>query len=280
MPELSVIMTTYNEKASFLERCVGSILDQTYKNFEFIVVIEPDEENERFLMNLASLDSRIRIIKNKIKSGIAESRNRAITASTGEYIALMDSDDYCDKTRLEKQLSFLKNNSDISAVGSNLFLVDSDDRIIGQRKYPELHDGIKKYFLQTMSIANPSVMTRRKDIDVIGLFNPMFPKSEDLELWLRFLVQNKKMYNIQENLVYFRIPDEEVEKRGHLHYRYNYIARKKYSKFIWAFPERLPSLIGYFLLSRAPDIVIKMILSRKISNKIKNVEINSMWQSK
>lgn len=278
-PELSVIMTTYNENANFLETCIDSILNQTYKDFEFIIVIEPDERNERLLMHLAESDSRMLVIKNKIKSGIAESRNRAITASAGEYIALIDSDDYCDATRFEKQLSFLKNNPDISVVGSNLFLVNSADRIIGQRKYPELHDGIKKYFLQTMSIANPSVLTRKKDLDVIGFFNPQFPKAEDLELWLRFLVQNRKMYNIQENLVYFRIPDEQVEKRGHLHYRYNYLARKKYSKFIWTFHERLPSLIGYFLISHVPDIIIKVILSRKISNKIKNVEINSMRQS-
>lgn len=192
---------------------------------------------------------------------------------------MIDSDDYCDVTRFEKQLSFLKNNPDISVVGSNLFLVNSADRITGQRKYPELHDGIKKYFLQTMSIANPSVMTRKADFDDIGLFNPQFPKAEDLELWLRFLVRDRKMYNIQENLVYFRIPDKQVEKRGHRHYKYNYLARKKYSKFIWLFHERLPSLIGYFLISHAPDTIIKVILSHKISNKIKNVKMNSIRQS-
>ena len=271
---LSVVMTTFNENLPFLKACIESILNQTYKDFEFVVVIEPNERNEDFLLNIAKSDSRATIIKNEKKIGIAESRNRAIRASMGEYIAIMDSDDYCDVARFEKQLRFLKDNPDISVVGSNMFLVDSNDHVIGQRRYPKLHNDIKRYFLQTMSIANPSVMTRRKDFDEVGFFNAQFPKAEDLELWLRFLVHKKKMYNLQENLVYFRVPNEEVKKRGPKHYKYNYIARKKYSKFIWPFYERFLSLIGYFLISHAPAIVIKSILNHTISNKIKSVEIN------
>jgi hypothetical protein len=117
-------------------------------------------------------------------------------------------------------------------------------------------------------------MTRRDDINEIGLFNANFPRAEDLELWLRFLRHNKKMYNLQENLVYYRIPDKQFENRGSMHYSYNYIARKRHSKFIWPLHVRFFSLLGYFLISHVPKYIIENILNLQIANKIKRVEIN------
>jgi hypothetical protein len=124
-----------------------------------------------------------------------------------------------------------------------------------------------------MSVANPTVMTRRTDLDEIGSFDTQFPKAEDLDLWLRFLTHKKRMHNLQENLVYFRIPVKQFEKRGSDHYKYNYITRKKYSKYIWPFHERLFSLFGYFFISHAPDVIIEGILNLAIANVIKKVDI-------
>ena len=78
--------------------------------------------------------------------GVAEARNRAIEESSGDYIAIIDGDDYCDLDRFRKQLSFLKSNPEISIVGSNMYLIDADNRAIGERIYPGLHEGIKSIF--------------------------------------------------------------------------------------------------------------------------------------
>mgnify|MGYP001590873640 CR=1 FL=1 len=268
--KLSVIMATYRDNPEFLEKCVDSILNQTFCNFEFIIVVEPKETNISFLEKTAKLDNRVKVLENASRVGISASRNRAIRESSGEYIALIDGDDYCDLSRFEKQLEFLENNSDISVVGSNMYLVDESNVIIGERIYPELHKDIQSYFLITMAVANPTVMTRKKDMEDAGLFDAGFPKAEDLDLWLRFLALNKKMYNIQENLVYYRMLANHYEKRSSLHYKSNYIARKRHSRFIWPLHIRFFSLFFYFFISHIPDGLLCRLVNLKISYKLKN----------
>ena len=246
MHDLSVVMATYNENPIFLKACIDSILNQTFRNFEFIIAAEPQEKNMEFLSGVESADKRVKILRNETRLGVASSRNRAIMESSGKYIALMDGDDYCALDRFEKQLSFLEDNPDVSVVGSNLYLIDEDDNIIGERKYPEFHSKIKRSFLLTMAVANPSVIFRKKDIDEVGLFDDRLYKAEDFELWFRFLANNKIMHNLQENLVYYRIQDNSNKKRGTLHFRNVYISRKRYSKFIWPLHIRFLSLFLFF----------------------------------
>ena len=114
MHDLSVVMATYNENPAFLKACINSILNQTFRNFEFLIVVEPLEKNMEFLSSVESMDNRVKILRNETKLGVAGSRNRAIMESTGKYIALMDGDDYCAPDRFEKQLSFLGDNLDVA----------------------------------------------------------------------------------------------------------------------------------------------------------------------
>ncbi len=274
MYALSVILANYNENRDFLKLCIDSVLNQTYKDFEFIIVVEPDEANLNFLNKVAIADRRIKILKNAERLGVAGSRNRAIMGSAGRYIAFIDGDDYCDLSRLDKQLKFLESNPEISVVGSNMYLIDENNNIRGERKYPELFEDIKKGFLMTMAIANPTIMMRRKDLQDIGLFDSHFYKAEDFELWLRFLANNKKMYNLQENLVYYRIPASHNDRRGRIHWKNNYIARKRHSKFIWPLRQRLLSEILYFIISYAPGVFLESLLNFKIVNNIKKIRMN------
>lgn len=272
MNELSVIMATYNEDINFLKTCIDSILHQTFRDFEFIIVIEPDENNIDYLKHISDIDNRVKILKNESRLGVAGSRNRAIMESSGKYIALIDSDDYCALDRFEKQLSFLEDNYDVSVAGSNLYLIDEDDNITGERKYPEFHDKIKRSFLLTMAVANPSVIFRKKDIDEVGLFDDRLYKAEDFELWLRFLANNKIMHNLQKNLVYYRIQDNSNKKRGTLHFRNVYISRKRYSKLIWPLHIRFLSLFLFFLVSRIPNVFLDYLLNLRIVSRIKNIK--------
>lgn len=273
MYELSVVMATYKENPVFLKTCIDSVLNQTFRDFEFLMTIEPDETNMDFLDGVAKTDSRIKILGNASRLGVAGSRNRAILESSGKYIALIDGDDYCAPDRFEKQLSFLEDNPDVSVVGSNMYLIDENDNIIGERKYPELHEDIKRRFLLTMAVANPSVILRRRDIAEVGLFEDKFYKAEDFELWLRFLANNKRMYNLQENLVYYRIQDNSNRKRGTLHFKNVYISRKKYSKLIWPLHIRVLSLLLFFLVSRIPNVFLNYLLNLRIVSKLRNIKL-------
>lgn len=274
MYELSVIMATYNENLKFLKTCIDSVLHQTFNDFEFIIVVEPKETNIDFLRTIAVKDSRVKILKNESRLGVATSRNRAILESSGKYIAIIDGDDYCDLSRFEKQLKFMENNNGVSVVGSNMYLIDENDNIVGERRYPELHQEIKKNFLLTMAIANPTVMMRRKDLEEIDLFDSHFHKAEDFELWLRFLAYDKRMHNLQEGLVYYRVPANHNEKRGNVHWENNFIARKRHSKFIWPFHQRLFSIFFYYSISKIPDNLLDNLFGLKIVNRIRNIRTN------
>jgi glycosyltransferase involved in cell wall biosynthesis len=274
MNTLSVILATYNENRGFLQNCIQSILNQTYGDFELLIVIEPGESNRDYLNHVSAADNRVRIIENSSRLGVSASRNRAILESRGQYVALIDGDDYCDVSRFEKQISFLEENPEISVVGSNMFLVDEKDNIVGERKYPELHEDIRRYFLLAMAVANPAIMTRMKDLKKIGLFDDHFSKAEDVELWLRFLAGNKKMYNLRDHLVYYRVLTNSNEKRGQIHYKNFYIARKRYNKQIWPFHLSLLSLSFFYIISHIPNTVLDILHNLSLVNKMKSIERN------
>lgn len=272
MNTLSVIMPTYNENLGYLQNCIQSILNQTYRDFEFLIVIEPEDLNKEYLNHVSVVDKRIRVIENTSRLGVSASRNRAIKISKGKYVALIDGDDYCDVSRFEKQISFLEKNPEISVVGSNMFLVDDKDNVVGERIYPELHEDIRRYFLLAMAVGNPAVMTRMKDLENIGLFDEHFSKAEDVELWLRFLVGKKKMHNLQDHLVYYRVLTNSNEKRGRIHYKNFYIARKRYNRQIWPFHLAYLSLSIFFLISLIPNTMLDILLNLRLVNKMKRID--------
>lgn len=257
-------MTTYNDPPLFLSECIQSILSQTHREFEFVITIEPDDRNTEMLKNIENKDDRVRVLVNDRKLGISGSRNRSIFESSGQYIAIIDGDDYCVPTRLQKQMEFLDLNPDISLVGSNMMLVGCDAKVVGKRTYPESHSEIKKYFLLTMGIANPTVMVRRRDLDEVGLFNPLLSKAEDMDLWLRFLRNGKKMHNLQEELVFYRLPPRNDFKRNKVHMQNIYCSRREHSKFIWKIYERYPSLFLWFFISCIPSNLLCFVLSLNI----------------
>lgn len=274
MRKLSVLMATYNENTVFLTRCVDSVLQQTFQDFEFIITVEPEEKNINLLDGMAVKDERIKIFKNESKLGVAGSRNRAIKESTGKYIALIDSDDYCARNRFEKQINFLEANAEISVAGSNMHLVDEDDNVIGERIYPELYDDIRKAFLFSMAIANPTVLLRRVALVDVGNFNDKLFKAEDFDLWLRFLAHDKKLYNLQDKLVYYRTPKNFNSKRGHIHYKNYYTALRKHSKFIWSFHERSLSLFLFFIVGHTPNFLLDLLINLNVVNRIKKIKLD------
>ncbi len=269
--ELSVIMATYNEKQMFLHQCLSSIFQQTFQTSEIVIVVEPGEINIDYLEKIAIKYPNVNILKNKSKLGVSGSRNRGILESSGEYIAMVDGDDYCDVTRFEKQLLILKSNPEISIVGSNIYLIDCQSNIVGERYFPEVHKNIKRSFLVKQGIFNPTVMVRRKDLGEVGLFSENFTKAEDFELWLRFLAQRKRMYNLQEKLVYYRVKINSNENRGNLHFKNIYIARKRYSKIIWPHKQGFVGILAYFVLSKLPNSWLDVLLNLEVIKKIKNI---------
>lgn len=199
-PLVSVVMPTYNG-AQFIREAIDSILSQSFKEFEFIIVDDGSmDETEEIIRSYA--DKRIVYIKKEQNSGISDSLNRGISLSRGKYIARMDDDDISLPHRFETQLKVFENNSKIIVCGS----VSEIDNGKKKSNNPESHDEIKLSLLFHNCMIHPSVMMLKKPLE-LALYNVDFVPSEDYDLWSR-LIWEGEFYNIQNPLIQYRDHDD------------------------------------------------------------------------
>ena len=214
MPKVSVIMGIYNTfKKEFLEKSISSILNQTYTDFEFIIC-DDGSTNECFLWarEMCQKDKRCKLIKNEQNMGLSFTLNKCLKIAKGEYIARMDDDDIAEKTRLEKQVSFLDNNNQYGVVASNATLFD-DSGVYGQLVYPEIIK--KESFLFGNPIIHPSVLVRKKAYDMVGGYRDLkrTNRVEDYDLFMRMFAANIKIYVMQEKMLNYRQDSYSLKKR-------------------------------------------------------------------
>ena len=203
-PAISVIMTAYNTE-KYIKEAIESILNQTFKDFEFIIVDDGSTDNTRLIIEeYAKKDRRIKILYNKKNLGIVKSLNKAIAIAKGKYIARMDSDDVSKLNRLEKQFVFMESNPKVGVCGTNFILINEKGKIIGWKSFPETNEKCKKAFFFRNPFGHYTVMIRKECFDIFGYYNNDFLYAEDLELWMRF-GQKYKLYNLQKYLVYYRV---------------------------------------------------------------------------
>lgn len=201
--DLTVIMPMYNAD-KFIEETVESIVNQTYKNFD--VIILDDNSTDRsyeIAKELTRLDVRFQVIKNEVNQGYLKSTNRLLSLVKTKYCAFWDADDTCDKDRFFLQIDYLKNNPDCDLVGSYCMLMDKDSKPIRKIKYPQ------SISLDNFNFCGSSVLFKTKVIEVSGLYNPLFDRigSEDFE-WLLRTTKNFKYFCLPKTLYnYRRIPN-------------------------------------------------------------------------
>ena len=203
IPRISAIMAVYNTKEEWLKESIESILNQTYSDFEFIIINDGSTNNVENVI-LSYKDERIKYIKQE-NQGLAKSLNNGLDIAKGEYIARMDSDDISLPERFEKQVKFLDENLDISIVGTSHEYFPNG-KIAKMLKYPKYID-----FLKGNSIGHPTVMFRRADFEKYDLkYNPEY-LCEDYELWSR-AIKYLKFANIQEILLKYRWHENNLSK--------------------------------------------------------------------
>lgn len=215
MPTVSVIMSVFNvKKYEYLLNSVNSILNQTYKDFEFIICDDgsTDIKTRKYLKEISKLDSRIRIIGYKKNHGLGYSRNECIRFSTGKYIAFQDDDDISKKERLKKEIIFLDSHPEYSFVGTQANVFD-DKKIWGTYRVPEKPN--KKDFLWNSPFLNPSMMFRTEVLKKIDGFRVAkeTKRAEDYDLFFRLYAKGYKGYNIQTILFNYRINIEDEKNK-------------------------------------------------------------------
>jgi glycosyltransferase involved in cell wall biosynthesis len=225
-PEVSVIMSVYNSE-EFLSFAIESVLDQSFRNFEFLIVNDASTDNSlRILRSYEKRDDRIRVWENPSNIGLTRSLNFLISKCTGNYVARMDADDICHLNRFQKQLDVLKNSRrEIVLVGSNTEIINSSGDVIGVRRMPAKSDEIGRLMKYYNTINHPTVMIEYDILKNFG-YNEKFRTSQDWDLWMRLTLTGLKCYNIQESLLKYR-SDSTYFKRKDFQYRINEIKIKK-----------------------------------------------------
>ena len=201
-PKISVIMSVYNGMP-YLEEAARSILHQTYKNFEFIIVDDASKDKSwQFVRNLK--DKRIKVIRNKKNLGLAASLNLALRLAQSDFIARMDADDISLSKRLETQLAFMLKNPKIDICGTWVDLINKKGQIIGEKKYPTTDYVIKKALAWYSPIIHPTLMVKSKVFNSLSGFDTNFDMAEDYELLMRAKTKFK-MANIPQKLLLWRV---------------------------------------------------------------------------
>ena len=193
MPKVSVIIPTHN-RAHFIADTIQSVLDQTFSDFEIIVVDNESTDNTKQVVD-GFKDSRIKYIYQENR-GVANARNNGIKASSGEYIAFLDSDDMWLPENLELKVKMLDSYPDAALVSSDYYIFDSDTganlgRFWDNRPFRhllKLDKGVRQP-LAFATLLTPSVVMARRRIfiDEVGYFDESLQFSEDWDIWLRIL---------------------------------------------------------------------------------------------
>ncbi len=209
MPKVSVNIAAYNAE-KYIKETIDSILTQTFQDFEIIIVNDGSTDKTAEIIESYG-DPRIKFLQNEKNMNLVYTRNRALGESTGEYIAIIDSDDIAITDRLETQVKFMDEHRDIGVCGSWIQYFGAANSIV---KYPETPDEIKCMLLFNNVIAQPAVMMRRSLLEKHNLtYTRIF--AEDYDLWMKSSFCFN-IYNIQKVLLNYRISEKSYSQRNTL----------------------------------------------------------------
>lgn len=208
-PKVSVLFPVYNGER-FLEESIDSILNQTFRDFELLILLEYGSNTaSREIVERKKTDDRIRVIENKeCKLGLAESLNLGMKEAKGEYIARMDADDISLPKRFEKQVKFLDNHPDIVMCGTAMKGL-YDDGHTDKRGYFTDPGSIRFECMLGNPFGHPTVMWRKEVFLREKLFYRNTPYSEDFELWKR-VVELFPCANLRDYLLLYRLHGESA----------------------------------------------------------------------
>ena len=201
MPKVSVIIPTYN-RASYICETIDSVLDQTFTDYEIIVVDDGSTDNTKEIVSLhiEKYSKKIRYFYQENR-GEAGARNTGIKESKGEYIAFLDSDDIWHREKLEKQIKALE-GSDVSLVYCSMYIIK--DGYVNYKKRKPSSPALNFHDLLLGGKSIPMTgLVKKNDLDKVGLFDESIKLACDYDMWLRFSMKYKIKF-MNEPLAFYR----------------------------------------------------------------------------
>jgi len=235
-PKISVVMAVHNGE-NYLVEAIESILNQTFKEFEFIIVDDASQDKSLNIMkNYSKKDKRIKIIKNKKNLRLAASLNKGLRAAKGKYIARMDADDISFPRRLEIQEDYLNKNENVFLVGGGVLNIDEKGK-----KLITLHPltnskKIMKKIINRNLLYHPTIMFRNEK----GIkYRKKFLYAQDYDLYLNLVSKGKKLDNLPQILIKYRAITSLnaakqflfAEKARQFYYQRERLGRDNYNSF-------------------------------------------------
>ena len=214
LPEVSVIMPVYNT-AKYLNESISSILNQTFSNFEFIIINDGSiDESLAIISKYSKTDSRIKVIS-RVNKGLIYSLNEGISISRGKYIARMDSDDISLPHRLEQQVAQM-NSKNLDICGGYYNMIDESGDFIKLCYTPLSHKLCFVSLVSKVPFAHPSVMISnhflKSKLLKYGQTNNLY--AEDLDLWIRMINNGAIFGNVNSVIINYRVLKKSLSRKN------------------------------------------------------------------
>lgn len=216
LPCISVVMAIYNEPIEWIRISIDSILNQTFNDFEFIIINDNPsrDENRKVLQEYSNRDSRVVIISNVENIGLTRSLNKGLEIAKGEFIARMDADDVSYPSRFEKQVEFLKKNPQVGVVGCNAYVINEKSEIISKINRPTEMDVLRYLSIFESPIYHPASFYRKIISNERVRYDETIKYSQDYALWIS-LLKICDISNIQDRLIQYRVTDLQISRAHH-----------------------------------------------------------------
>lgn len=212
-PPVSVVMGVFNGER-YLRECVDSILSQTFRDFEFIIIDDGSADGTAAILeSFAQNDARVRVYHQENR-GHAESLNRGCGLARGKYIARMDADDIALSDRLRRQIDFLENHDEVGVLSGAFEFIDPNGKTLQTQQLPVTDDEIRSRLRlrNGLPLLHPGIVMRREVFQAVGGYRRAFEDAEDYDLWVR-MGKECQFSNLEAVLLRYRLHPDQVSCR-------------------------------------------------------------------
>lgn len=257
--KVSVLIASYNHER-YVEDAIESVLAQTLQDFE-IVLVDDCSSDRTFDIASSIKDPRLTCVRAAHNRGTSTTYNECVARARGEYVAVLNSDDFFHPDKLRRQVALLDARPELAAVFTHADLVDEAGATRPTGPQPNIfrqsnrarHAWLRRFFFEGNCLCHPSVMIRRGIHDQIGGYDPRFGQVHDLELWIRICLQHE-IHVIEEPLTYFRLRDNDANSNNsnaktlnRIAWEYDHVIRRylelsSWQEFKAVFPEAVTEL--------------------------------------
>ena len=221
MSKVSVIIPAFNHE-QFVAEAIQSVLDQTYQDFEIVITDDGSTDSTVDVIK-TFVDERIKLFCFQQNQGASKAANNCIAHSSGEYIAMLSSDDAFYPDKLEKQVEFLENHTEVGAVFSQAEIINEQGSLLEKQDHfyqtAFLHENRSRFewlhyfFFNGNCLCHPSALIRRQCYEHMGQYEEYYAQLPDFDFWIR-LCSHYDIYIIPEKLIKFRVRSNEANASG------------------------------------------------------------------